>query len=370
MTGRERITNICKRLPVDRIAWTTLITNETRSGMSAELREMEVIDFYRYIGCDILQFGNASLPKNLQVPLPRHVKQPETVKKETKNLPDGSVLLKEKTPWGTLTSVSRKGRLIKFPVETVEDLRIMKNIWKNAMYMEPDGFEKAYVAVEEKIGDSGIYVPVTGISPVQQLLQIDMGIVNFYYLLQDYPQEMEELIDILHNCRKREYEFFASRTPGPAVIALENTSSTLTSPAIYRKYSLGHMQDFVNIMHRYGKKAVIHMCGLLKNLLPSIKETGLDGINGLTPPPIGDTPFELALDTLGEDLIILGGSPDCNLFHNQSLSAGEIKQALTRSIPPRIRSAHFLFWLVADGLETELDNFFIVREWIEEHGYF
>jgi len=338
--------------------------------MPEEIKEMEDIDFYRYIDCDILQFGNAGLPANLQVPLPRHIKEPETVKSETENLPDGSILSKEKTPWGALTSVYKKGRLIKFPVESIDDLRILKNIWKNARYVEPDGFEKAYAAAEEKIGDSGIFVPVTGISPVQQLLQMDMGMVNFYYLLQDYPEEMEELFDILHNCRKREYEFFASRTPGPAVIALENTSSTLTSPAIYRRYSLGHMQEFVNIMHRYGKKAVIHMCGLLKNLLPSIKETGLDGINGLTPPPIGDTSFELSLDALGEDLIILGGCPDCNLFHNESLTAGEIKQALTRLITPRIRSAHFLLWLVADGLETKLDNFFIMREWIEKQGYF
>jgi len=369
MTGRERITNICNRLSTDRIAWTTLASDETRSVMSKEIREMDVLDFYRYIGCDVLQFGNAALPANIRVPVPYHINQPE-IKREEQNLPDGSILQKQQTPWGVLTYIYKQGHRLKFPVETIDDLRILKNIWKNVGYVEPEGFKESYARAEEKIGNSGIYVPVANPSPLQQLLQIDMGVVNFYYLLQDYPEDMEELFDIMHQCRKREYEFFARHTPGPAVIALENTSTTLMSPAIYKKYSLPHMQDFVGIMHKHGKKAILHMCGLLKDLLPSIKESGLDGINGLTPPPIGDTPFELSLDELGEDLIILGGCPDSNLFHNESLSPEEIKKALTRLITPKICSSHFLLWLVADGLATKLEKFFIVRDWVEEKGYF
>ena len=48
------------------------------------------------------------------------------------------------------------------------------------------------------------------------------------------------------------------------------------------------------------------MCGHVKNLLDQIKDTGLDGVHALTPPPTGDTPWELAMDVIGEDLIIIG----------------------------------------------------------------
>lgn len=45
------------------------------------------------------------------------------------------------------------------------------------------------------------------------------------------------------------------------------------------------------------------MCGPLKNVLHQITDTGLDGIHALTVSPIGDTPAELALDVISEDLI-------------------------------------------------------------------
>ena len=46
------------------------------------------------------------------------------------------------------------------------------------------------------------------------------------------------------------------------------------------------------------------MCGPVKNLFHQIKDIGLDGIRALTASPIGDTPAELALDVISEDLII------------------------------------------------------------------
>lgn len=95
-------------------------------------------------------------------------------------------------------------------------------------------------------------------------------------------------------CCRQEYEIVARRTPAEAVILVENTSSNLTSPAVYRKYSLPQVRDFVAATQRHGKKAILHMCGRLKDLLPEIRETGLDGIHGLTPPPFGDTTFQEA----------------------------------------------------------------------------
>ena len=61
MTGRERLLNVLNRKPIDRVAWTTLVDDKTRSVMPQHAREMPVLDFYRQVGCDILQFGNYGL---------------------------------------------------------------------------------------------------------------------------------------------------------------------------------------------------------------------------------------------------------------------------------------------------------------------
>jgi len=61
MTGKQRLTALLFNKPKDRIPWTTLVDDITRSVMPEDIRNMHVMDFYRYIGCDIFQFGNYGL---------------------------------------------------------------------------------------------------------------------------------------------------------------------------------------------------------------------------------------------------------------------------------------------------------------------
>ena len=179
---------------------------------------------------------------------------------------------------------------------------------------------------------------------------------------------MERLLDVMHARRMQEYEIVARRSPAPAIMLVENTSTTLISPGLYRRYSLPQVRGFTDTMHRHGKKAVLHMCGLLKNLCPELAETGMDAVNALTPPPVGDLPFDQALDSLGEDLVILGGTFDGSIFQKPTVSATEIRAGLERTFTPRIRRASLLLWLVADGLPTPLERFLVVRDWMAEHG--
>jgi len=49
------------------------------------------------------------------------------------------------------------------------------------------------------------------------------------------------------------------------------------------------------------------MCGFLKGVLTELRETGIDGIEAITPPPLGDTPIGLAREQLGPDVTLIGG---------------------------------------------------------------
>jgi len=44
MTGRERLRRILRQQPVDRLAWTTLVDDRTRSVMPEEIRRLPVLD--------------------------------------------------------------------------------------------------------------------------------------------------------------------------------------------------------------------------------------------------------------------------------------------------------------------------------------
>ena len=86
-------------------------------------------------------------------------------------------------------------------------------------------------AITEKIGERGIFAPTLRPSPVQQLLKYDMGVANFYYFLDDYPEDLDRLISEMYRCRQKEYEYAARNLPFDVIIPVENT---ITKAPIYR----------------------------------------------------------------------------------------------------------------------------------------
>jgi hypothetical protein len=391
MKGRQLFHRVVNRQSPGRLSWTTLVDDVTRSVMPEDVRRLSPLEFYRMIGCDILQLGNYGLSKELSVPSPSRLLCPD-VKQEVVGEdggplddPEGeldgdiaigqggptasrTVSLRRVTPWGTLTTVLKHDHPVVHPVKSLEDLRVLRAIWEASDYIECQGMEEAFARVERQIGDDGMYVPWLDPSPVQSLLEYEMGAANFYFLLEDHRNEVEELLAVMHAKRLQEYEILARRTPAEVVIAMENTSSTLISPRLYRQYSLPQIRDYVDVLHRYGKKAVLHMCGHLKALLPVVRETGLDGINAVTPPPVGTTLFEDVLDCYGDDFLLLGAVLDPMVFQKPVLSCEELSQFLDGLYTPRLRRAPLVLWLAVDGLPTPLERFQCVARWMSVHG--
>jgi len=366
MTRRERILAVLSRRPADRLCWTALCDETTRNGMPRELRELPMLDFYRHLGCDILPFGNFGLPKETRFVPPARRLAPD-LKITAQASQDGVRTERQQTPWGTLTATFRKGHPVKHPVETKDDLRVLRNVWESTRYEIADGVGESHKRIEDVLGDDGVFTQTLSPSPVQQLIEYDMGLLNFYALLSDHRREVEELLGLMHARRCQEYRLTAERSPARVIISVENTSSHLTSPDYYRRYSLPQLRDFVDIMRERGKVAILHMCGHLRALLPAIKETGLDGIHAMTPPPIGDTPWETGLDVLGEGAIIMGSLSMC-LTNPVLPNPVDIQERLDSLMTDRLRRANLILCAGADGTPLPIAPFHAVRDWIEQKG--
>jgi hypothetical protein len=326
---------------------------------------MSILDFYRSIGCDIFQQGNFSLKDDERFEYPyAFVFNDAEIIKEIPDMDTAKTIYK--TRKGDLVSIWRRGHPVKYPVETADDLFMMLDIWNSADVNEIHHSHDNYRIVDI-IGESGILIPDLPPSPIQHLIEYDMGLENFCYFLADYPDEMNELISEMHRCNLKVYEFSARNLPVDAIMAGENTSTTMISPELYQKYSMPHMRDFCDIMHKHGKSAIIHMCGHVRGLLHYIKETGLDGIDALSQPTIGNCPFDDALDILGDDLVIIG-TMDSTIFQRSGADRKEIHRELDRMFTPRLKESRFLLWPVSDGLPTDLWRFAAIREWFEEKG--
>ena len=367
MLARERLLNLLNGRPVEGLAWNALVDETTLAGMPAEIRPCNGTDFCRMVGADVIQLGDFFLPPEAQAGDPFTTCIPG-VENEEFTTDAGVQVRRSHTPWGILTATFRQGHPLEYPVKDLADLHILRHIWEMTHYEEigPE-WEQRHARAEKFIGDDGIYTHFIPSSPVQRLLEYDMGLANFYAFFQDTPADMESLLEVMQARWLESVEILARRTPAQVIIPVENTSTTMISPAFYNKYSQPQIEAFVQCVHAHGKKAVIHMCGWLKNLLPALKATGLDGIHALTPPTIGDTPFALALNTLGETVTLMG-LLDGTVFHDPNVTTQDIRVLLDRVYTPQLRASNFILIVAADGLPTPLWKFQAVQEWMQVNG--
>jgi len=188
-------------------------------------------------------------------------------------------------------------------VRTVEDVRTYRFIYEDAVYRPRYDFVEQRIAAMGDAGVISIFGPPT---PLLDLIMFQIRLPNIYFLMADHPKEMEHLLETMHQ-RNCEYYEVAAAGPAEVVRSFEDTSTTLISPELYRRYCLRQLQDYRDICHAHDKLFVPHMCGLLRGVLPELRDTGLDGIEALTPPPLGDCPIGLAREILGPEVTLIGG---------------------------------------------------------------
>jgi uroporphyrinogen-III decarboxylase len=175
---------------------------------------------------------------------------------------------------------------------------------------------------------------------------------------------MTALISLIHEREVSAFEMLA-RGPCEVVILVENTSTHYISRDLYRMHNGPHVREFVDVVHAQGKLALVHMCGHMLDILEDIRRTGLDGVHALTPPPTGNTPWETALDILGDDTVLIGAL-DPSIFITGPVEG--IPAALDALYTPRLRRSHFVLCPFADGIPVPLERFEAVSRWMQRNG--
>jgi uroporphyrinogen-III decarboxylase len=114
-------------------------------------------------------------------------------------------------------------------------------------------------------------------------------------------QMLERLLDILKSCLENDigplYYF-----NGP-----EYALPPLMSPRDFEEFVVEYDRKLVELIHSYPDKYVIvHSHGKVNNFLDQFAEIGMDGLNVLEPPPIGDTVLSEAKDRVGDKYCLIG----------------------------------------------------------------
>ncbi len=318
MNSKERLLAVLKGKKPDRIPWAPLIDGYFLSFLKEKNIEMNAVEALRYIGADILErhvttytdimmMGSSDMiyvnPKDAIVQ--KNIKI--TLHFDKKN---GEIFNTYETPIGIIKEkyvFTKASPWLPFPVEhkikRKEDLKIYKYILENVT--PKPNFENFQKEVDY-IGNDGLASASGPSTPIMRLLQREMGIETFYYYLNDYPKEIEEILDIMHERNKKIYHIII-KSPAEVIIDYENSSTTLFSPQIFDRYCLNQINEYANIVKQAGKIYLTHMCGKLDKIMYLLSQGKQDGIIDVSPAPTGDLNIAEALKSWGKTKVVMGG---------------------------------------------------------------
>ena len=88
---------------------------------------------------------------------------------------------------------------------------------------------------------------------------------------------------------------------------VENTSTSLISVDQYRSYCFPHIRAYAEILKSRDRYMVLHMCGLLRDLLDDLAKLPVDAFEAFTSPTLGNTTL-LDGRTHCPDTCLIGGT--------------------------------------------------------------
>ena len=284
---------------------------------------LSVPDMFRYLDCSarLYEFNECF----------RRVEHP-AVRVSSEDLGSNQTLTRIKTPAGEQTAIKEARPTCRLPmhvkreIETREDLNVATWRAENAHYV----FDRpTYDRLLAEWGDLGLptmYLPRVNI---QDLYINTMGIQEAILALHDWGKEKfrpyfraldglhERLIDLLNTLPQFEIINFG-----------DNLHAGTLPPRWFEEYVLPAYQCRCHQLHAGGKFVHAHWDGDVPHLLHFARQTGLDGIEAITPQPQGDVTLEETKEALGDRIFLFDGIPA--IYFNTTFDVGVLEESARR----------------------------------------
>jgi uroporphyrinogen-III decarboxylase len=138
------------------------------------------------------------------------------------------------------------------------------------------------------------------------MLHLVMGPVNAVYFLMERPDEAQVLMK-LHEEAQLDCLKETVNSGVKVVMAMDNLDTMFHPPDYVEKYSASFYSRASEICHTASAKFFIHACGQQKDNLRLISSYGVDGLEGVASPPLGDVLPEEVMEYTQDHFIMTGG---------------------------------------------------------------
>ena len=160
-------------------------------------------------------------------------------------------------------------------------------------------------AWRDEVGEDGVVNAGELLSPLK-LLNMSAGASDAVYLLEDHPERCTEWMAI-HEEAQIDLVRQMLDAGVEAMIAMDNLDTGFHPPDYVERCSASFYEQASALCRDAGATLFIHACGQQRANLARIGALGVDGLEGVAYPPMGDVELEEAMELSGDRLIITGG---------------------------------------------------------------
>jgi hypothetical protein len=214
------------------------------------------------------------------------------------------------TPVGSLQQVQRYTEHgtslmnVDYYLKGLDDLKVFEYILGERSY----GWNQSrYDWGKKRYGDA---IPLRANlerSPIMWLIVGLMGFKRTVTMIWRHLEEMNDFMGVLETEHIKQIEAFRGK-PVAELNFGDNMHQDLCPPPYFRDYVIPFYQRVMPRVHAQGMVASSHFDGYLKQLLPLVRETELDGLECITPAPQGDVTLEEIMEGMG-DMFLRDGIP-------------------------------------------------------------
>lgn len=283
MTSRERMLACLRGQEVDRFP-VMLKVGSAWWGMQEEpYASMSGEDVAKALGFDA--FAGSDLPGESHTP---HV----TTRREE----DGDTIRTiHETPDGVLVSAttfdpaSQTRHPSKYPVNNIEEFKAFRWLYRDVEHsVSPEQAEDHTARCSEIEPSDRLSQAAIGPSPLMDLIQHILGPEQAIFMMMDEPELFHEVMDLMHQTTMNRLRTIAPYSKCDTVWLIENTSTSLMSPTMFREICMPHLRERTELLQEYGMIVVHHMCGKLNGILEMIDELPAEANEAFTTPTVGD----------------------------------------------------------------------------------
>lgn len=325
LTGRERLTRLFQKKPIDRVPIWLLTPVRPLSCYTDIWNQPSYKPLMPYIDKYCVQLDRNSLPcgfcynANPEITYKNEtiIEGEDTITRNWVHMGDELSIYKEvrRGPWGSIIK------------PMVQDPELLDKII-DFPYVPPRPVYPDYEKDRAKQGDKGLIMMGQG-DPLAPLYSLcDVGDFAMWTILE--KKRITRFLDEMNRRCLEHYKYLLEEGIGEVyfIVGSEFAGPPLVSPAQFNEMSAKYVKGIIDLIREYGKYSIVHYHGNLGTILDGMRYMHPDGLHTIEEPPIGNCPLPIARKAL-DDTILIGSLQYDELFR---LSEEEIAAEAKRMI--------------------------------------